>query len=57
MVNYLKRYSVQLMELSEPIKPLLRENVEWTWDSTHQDVFDAIKEELAKTPVLAHFNP
>ena len=28
MVNYLKRYSVQLMKLSEPLKPLLREDVE-----------------------------
>ena len=57
MVNYLKRYSVQLIKLSEPLKPLLREDVEWTWDSTHQDAFDAIKEELTKTPVLAYFNP
>ena len=57
MVNYLKRYSVQLMKLSEPLKPLLREDVAWTWDSTHQDAFDAIKEELTKTPVLAYFNP
>ena len=44
MINYLKRYSVKLMKLSEPLKPLLREDVEWTWDSTHQDAFDAIKE-------------
>ena len=51
MINYLKRYSVQLMKFSEPLKPLLRE------DSTHQDAFDAIKEELTKTPVLAYFNP
>ena len=57
MVNYLKRYSIRLMKLSEPFKPLLRENAEWSWDSTHQDAFDAIKEELTKTPVLAYFNP
>ena len=57
MVNYLKRYSVQLMKLFEPLKPLLREDVEWTWDSTLQDALDAIKEELTKTPVLAYFNP
>lgn len=56
MINYLKRYSVKLMKLSEPLKPLLREDVEWAWDSTHQDAFDAIKEELTKTPVLAYFN-
>ena len=57
MINYLKRYSVNLMKLSEPLKPLLREDVEWTWDPTHQDAFDAIKEELTKTPVLTYFRP
>ena len=52
MVNYLKRYLVKLTKLSEPLKPLLREDTEWSWDSSHQEAFDAIKEELTKTPVL-----
>jgi len=52
MVNYLKRYSGQLMKLSEPLNTLLREDVEWSWDSIHQDAFDAIKEKLIKTPVI-----
>ena len=41
------------MKLSEPLKPLLREDVEWSWDSIHGDAFDAIKEELTKTLILA----
>ena len=57
IINYLKRYSIRLMKLSEPFKPLLGENVEWSWDSTHQVAFDAIKEKLTKTPVIAYFNP
>ena len=57
VVNYLKRYSVRLMKLSELLKPLLREDVELTWDSTHGDTFDVIKEELARTAILAYFNP
>jgi len=28
MINYLKRFSVQLMKLSQPLKPPLREDVE-----------------------------
>ena len=44
-VNYLKRYSVQLTKLSDP----LRENVEWTWDSIYQYAFNAIKEEHTKS--------
>lgn len=45
------------MKLSKPLKPLQEEDVEWTWDSIHQDAFDAIKEELSKTPLLTYFNP
>ena len=36
MVNYLKRYSAKLTRLFEPLKPLLREEMEWTWDFNHQ---------------------
>ena len=56
MVNYLKRYLAKLTRLFKPLKPLLREEMEWTWDSSHQDAFDAIKEELSRTPVLAYFD-
>lgn len=56
MVNLLKYYSVQLMKLPELLKPQLTENVQWTWDFTHQAAFDTIKEELIKT-ALIYFNP
>ncbi|PFX13269.1 Transposon Tf2-8 polyprotein [Stylophora pistillata] len=56
MVNYLKRYSAKLTRLFEPLRPLPREETEWTWDSSHQDSFDAIKEELSRTPVLAYLD-
>ena len=56
MINYLKRYSAKLTRLFEPLKPLFREEMEWTWDSSHQEAFDAIKEELSRTPVLAYFD-
>ena len=56
MVNYLKRYSAQLTRLFQPLKPLLREDMEWNWDSSYKEAFDAIKEELNATPVLALFN-
>ncbi|PFX14801.1 Retrovirus-related Pol polyprotein from transposon 17.6 [Stylophora pistillata] len=56
MISYLKRYSAKLMRLFEPLRLLLREEMEWTWDSSHQDAFNAIKEELSRTPVLAYFD-
>ena len=56
MVNYLKHYSARLIGLSKLLKPLLREEMEWTWDSSHQDALHAIKEELSRTPVLVYFD-
>ncbi|PFX13192.1 Retrovirus-related Pol polyprotein [Stylophora pistillata] len=56
MVNYLKRYSTKLTRLFESLRSLPREETEWTWDSSHQDAFDAIKEELSRTPVLAYLD-
>ena len=56
MVIYLKRYLAKLTKLFEPPQPLLREEIDWTKDSSHQEAFDAIKDELSMTPVLAYFD-
>ena len=44
-------------KLLEPFKPLLKGSVAWSWDFLQQEAFQAIKEELTKTPILAYFNP
>ena len=57
MVKYLKHYSNNLTKLAEPLKELLQNDTLWHWEPRHQRAFDAVKEELTKTPVLAYFNP
>lgn len=57
VVNYLKRYSAHLTRHFQALKPLLWEDMEWTWDSSHKEAFDAIREELTRTPVPMFFNP
>ena len=52
MVNYLKRFSPVLSELSEP----LRSGVEWTWESEQQNAFEAIKQVITTLPVLTYFD-
>ena len=42
--------------MTEPLKDLQR-NMLWYWESEHQVAFEAIKEELTKTLVLAYFDP
>ena len=54
MVNYLKRFSPVLSELSEPLRRLCKPGVEWTWES--EQAFEAIKQVITTLPVLAYFD-
>ena len=41
------------MQVAEPLKELLRNDMLWCWESKHKEAFEAIKEELTKAAVLA----
>ena len=56
MVNYLKKFSPVLSELSEPLRRLCKSGVEWARDSEQQSAFEAIKHAITSLPVLAYFD-
>ena len=56
MVNYLKKFSPVLSELSEPLRRLCKSRVEWAWESKQQSAFEAIKQVVTTLPVLAYFD-
>ena len=56
MVNYLKKFSPVLSELSEPLRRLYNSGVKWAWESEQQDAFEAIKQVIMALPVLAYFD-
>ena len=56
MINYLKKFSPVLSELSEPLRRLCKSGVEWAWESEQQDAFEAIKQVNMTLPVLAYFD-
>ena len=56
MVNYLKRFSSVLSELSEPLRRLCKSGVEWAWESEQQNAFEAIKQVITTLPVLTYFD-
>ena len=43
--------------MAEPVKELPRNDTPWCWETKHQKVFEAIRDELTKTLVLAYFDP
>ena len=55
MVNYLKRFSPVLSELSEPLHRLTKQNIIWAWES-EQQAFEKIKHALTTLPVLTYFD-
>ena len=56
MVNYLKKFSPVLSELSEPLRRLCKSGVKWAWESEQQSAFEAIKQVITPLPVLAFFD-
>jgi transposase InsO family protein len=57
MVNYMKRFSVELSQVSKPLRDLLKQGVIFSWESTQQEAFQKIKKIIASAPVLTYFNP
>ena len=56
MVNYLKKFSPVLSELSEPLRRLCKSGVKWAWESKQQNAFEAIKRVITTLLVLAYFD-
>ena len=56
MVNYLKKFSPVLSELSKPLQRLCKTGVKWAWESEQQSAFESIKQVITSLPVLAYFN-
>ena len=57
LVNYMKRYSARLTELSVPLREILKTDHGWMWESSQQNSFEQIKAEITSAPVLAYYDP
>ena len=56
MVNYLKKFSPVLSEISEPLRRLYKSRVKWAWESEQQNAFEAIKQVIMSLPVFTYFD-
>ena len=57
LVNYLNRFSPSLAELSEPLRQICRQNVEFELTESVCVAFSKTKEEISKNVTLPYFNP
>ena len=52
LVNYLNRFSPALADLTAPPRALCKKDTLFTWESSQQAAFEAIKKEITNAPVL-----
>ena len=56
LVNYLNRFSLCLAELSEPLRQICRQNMEFELPESVHVAFSRTKEEISKNVTLPYFN-
>jgi len=56
MANQLGKFSPCLAELTKPLRELLSKNREWQWTPAHDEACRAVKLELSKPSILAHYD-
>ena len=57
LVNYLNRFSPHLAELSEPLREICRQDMEFELNESVCVAFSRTKEEISKNVTLPYFNP
>ena len=57
LVNYLNRFSPRLAKLSESLRQICRQNMEFELNQTVCVAFSRTKEEISKNVTLPYFNP
>ncbi len=56
MVNFLSKFIPNLSQITASLRELIKQSVEFRWDSEHTAAFNLIKELLSSAPVLKVFN-
>lgn len=56
-VNYNGKFAAQLSTVVAPLHKLLQQDVHWSWDQKCEEAFQKVKELLASSRVLAHYDP
>src|SRR6218665_2148422 len=56
IVNYLGKFLPHLSSLTEPLRNLTKKDVPWKWSVSQETAFQAVKQQVTETPVLALYN-
>ena len=56
MIAYMGKFIVNLSETIAPLRKLLENDTEWSFDKRQQDAFNTLKDLVTKAPVLNYFD-
>ena len=57
MITYLSKFAPSLSEETKPMRDVLKDDVEFSWDKPQQDAYERTKRLISDTPVLTYFDP
>ena len=57
MVNQLSKFVPHLADMTKPLWDLLSKKNSWSWESPQQEAFQAVKQALTESPILALYDP
>jgi hypothetical protein len=57
MINQLNKFTPKITELRKPIRELLKVDNALIWDTAQENAFQQIKQELASSGTLSHYDP
>lgn len=57
MVTYLSKFAPNLAEITKPLRDMLKNDVEFVWDSQQQEAWRKVKAAITSQPVLALYDP
>ena len=57
MITYLSKFAPQLSEITKPMRDLLKDDVDFSWDKPQAEALTKVKQIITAKPVLAFFDP
>ena len=57
MITYLSKFAPQLSETTKPMRDLLKDDIEFSWDKPQEEALHKVKQIITAQPVLAFFDP
>ena len=54
LAQYLSKFLPHLSDKTKPMRLLTQKDVDWVWDSTHQETFEALKKAVSSAPILRY---